>query len=224
LKKALLSKEETMEEERFEWEISGEGTEACTSPPVCPAYWGSPLPKDLHDGKSQGESVYSFSIKEGYYQDVALGGLKVCLPFNVSPGFPEVKGGWPALLFIDSNADDEQAKALEEIYRKGWMTRGEILKVKKGEISFTKELVNGGPAARFEVEISGVYRLKTQPLLTKDGRPRYINTARGGIVNIGASEVNEFKDKDLPRTWNRSGMTVTYWDFVLNPQRLYWMP
>ena len=213
-----------MAEERFEWQISGDCTEACTSPPVCPAYWGSPLPKDLHDGESQGESVYSFNIKEGYYQDVALGGLKVCLAFNISPGFPEVRGGWPSILFIDSKANDEQAKALEEIYRKCWVARGEILKVKRVEISFTKGLVNGGPAARYEVEIPGIYRLKTQPLLTGEGKPRYINTARGGIVNIGKSEVNEFKDRDLPHTWNRPGMTDTYCDFTLNPQKLYWMP
>ena len=37
---------------KMEWVVSGDCTEACTSPPVCPYYWGSSTPTDLHDGKN----------------------------------------------------------------------------------------------------------------------------------------------------------------------------
>jgi len=46
----------------------------------------------------------------------------------------------------------------------------------------------------------------------------------GGIINIGKSEVNEFRDADLPRNWNSPGMSTTYYDFVLNPKKLMWLP
>ena len=33
-----------------EWLLCGDCTEACTSPPVCPYFWGSSAPTDLHEG------------------------------------------------------------------------------------------------------------------------------------------------------------------------------
>lgn len=213
-----------MTEEKLEWMVGGDCVEGCTSPPVCPAYWMSPFPKDLHDGESRCEGVWSFNIREGYHRDINLGGLKVCYAFNSPTGFPEVGRPWNCILFIDDKANNQQAEALEEIYRTCWTVLGEVLKVKRAEIAFTKELVDGGPAARYAVEIKEVYRLKSEPLLTPDGKPRYIIGMLGGIINVGRSEVNEFKDVDLPRTWNRPGMSTTYYDFTLNPQKAFWMP
>ena len=213
-----------MNDKKFEWIITGECTEACTSPPVCPAYWRSPLPKDLHDGKSQCESVWSFHINRGYYGDTDLSGLHVCIAFNIPAGFPETTEKRPCIIYIDQRANDLQAKALEEIYRVASAQTYEVIKVKKAKISFTKELVNGGPAARHSVQINGVYELRAQPLLTKEGKPRQFNTIEGGTINVGKSEINIFKDRDLPRTWNRPGMTNTYFDFAISPSRPFWLP
>ena len=210
--------------EKYEWMVSGDCVEGCTSPPVCPIYWQSPAPKDLHDGKSQCEGVWSFNIREGYFGDVDLSGLKVCYGFNSPTGVPEVGRPWRCILFIDDKANNQQAEALEKVYRECWGLMGEVLKVKRGEISFTKELVNGGPAAKHTVGIKGIYTLKSAPLLTMNGKSRYINSMFGGIINIGKSEVNEFKDTDLPRTWNSPKMSTTYYDFILNPQKLMWFP
>lgn len=213
-----------MTEEKLEWMLKGECTEACTSPPVCPAYWGSPLPKDLHNGHSQCESVFSFHINEGHYRHTALRGLNVCVAFNISPEFPESPEPWPCIIFIDEKANDSQATALEKIYRIA-TSMWKVLKVKRAAISFTKEPLNGGPVARHRVEIPGLYSMKAQPLLTMDGsKPRQINGLNGGSINIGKSEVNEFKDADLPRTWNQPGMSNVYFDFTMTPQRLFWMP
>ena len=210
--------------EKSEWMVSGDCVEGCTSPPVCPIYWQSPAPKDLHEGKSQCEGVFSFNIREGYYRDINLAGLKVCYGFNSPTGVPEVSGPWKCILFIDKKANDQQAKALEEIYKECWGLMGDVLKVKRAEISFTKEPIDGSPAARHVVEINGVYNLKSTPLLTMDGKPRYINSMFGGIINIGKSEVSEFKDADLPRIWNSPGMSTTYYDFILTPEKLMWLP
>ena len=213
-----------MAEENPEWMVSGDCVEGCTSPPVCPLYWQSPAPKDLHDGKSQCEGVFSFSIGEGYRGDVDLAGLKVCYGFNSPTGVPEVGRPWKCILFIDERADDRQAEALGQIYTRSWGLMGDVLKVKRAVISFARESIGGGPAARHTVEIKGVYGLKSEPLLTMDGKPRYINSVSGGVINIGRSVVNEFRDADLPRTWNQPGMSTTYYDFVLTPKKPMWMP
>ena len=210
--------------EKYEWVLSGDCVEGCTSPPVCPIYWQSPAPKDLHDGKSQCEGVFSFNIREGYHRDIDLSGLKVCYGFNTPVGVPEVGRPWQCILFIDDKANNQQAEALEKIYEACWGLMGEVLKVKRAEISFAKELIDSGPAARHTVEIKGTYALKSVPLLTMEGKPRYINSMFSGIINVGKSEVNEFKDTDLPRTWNSPGMSTTYYDFILNPQKLMWLP
>lgn len=212
-----------MSEKKFEWMVSGNLVEGCNSPPVCPAYWGSPLPTDLHEGRSECEGVFSFNIREGYDGNVDLSGLVVSCPFNIPAPFPPPQRlPWKCVIYIDQKANARQAEALEKIFRAAWSRMAEVVKVKRAPISFTKELVNGGPAARHTVEIKGVYRLKSEPLLTRNGQPRYFNSMLGGLINIGKSEVNECKDPDLPRSWNRPGMSTTYFDFTLNPGKLYW--
>ncbi len=213
-----------MGQEKLEWMLSGDLVEGCTSPPVCPILWRSPAPKDLHDGKSQCEGVFNFHIQKGYYRNINLDGLNVSYGFNTPTGVPEVWWPWKCILFIDAVANNQQAEALEEIYKRCWEQRGEVLVVKRAEISFTKDLINGGPTARHTVEIKGVYNLRTEPLLTMDGKPRYINSIVGGIIYVGKSEINEFNDADLPRTWNRPGMSTQYYDFALTPEKLTWLP
>jgi hypothetical protein len=214
------------EKEPTDWMLKGQCTEACTSPPVCPAYWSSPLPKDLHDGKSQCESVWSFHIQNGYYGKTNLGGLNASIAFNIPPGFPENSATekWPSIIYIDQRANDSQTKAIEQIFRVATAERYRVISVKRAAISFTKELVNGGPAAKHSVKIDGVYEMAAQPLMTPEGKPRQINTRFGGTISIGKSETNRFQDTDLPRTWDRPGMTNTYLDFSITPTHLHWLP
>jgi len=215
-----------MAEEKFEWMVNGDCVEGCTSPPVCPAVWNSPTQAQFHQGRSECEGAWTFNIKRGYYGNTDLGGLIVQYAFNSPSPLPSPQQSpWKCIIFIDSRANKEQAEALENIFRTCWRTMGEVITVKRAKIEFNKELADGGPAARHTVQSNGLYKLVARPLRTRDRKPRYINSYFGGHMNLGISEVNEFNDPDLPRSrWNAPGMSVTYYDFIVNPKKLNWFP
>lgn len=216
-----------MAAEKMKWMISGDCTEACTSPPVCPYYWGSSTPTDLHEGINRCEGAFSFHIREGYHDDIDLGGLNAGLGFNTPVGGPAAQAPWKSILYIDAKADDKQAAALEEIFRTCWSRTGEVLKVKKTAISFSKEAVGdpANPGYRHSVTFEGYYSMKAEPLMTMNGLPRYISGMMGGKIYVGKSTENKYNDADLPRgSWDRPEMSNTYYEFSLNPGRLQWMP
>ncbi|MFC2021954.1 DUF1326 domain-containing protein [Chloroflexota bacterium] len=215
-----------MMERKFEWMVSGDCIEGCTSPPVCPGYWNSPMQAQIHDGQSQCEGVWTFNIMEGYYGNLNLSDLLVSYAFNSPSPFPAPQGTpWRSVIYIDEKANAQQVEALEEIYRICWKAMGDVIMVKKGKIEFKKEFVDGGLAARYAVRIEGLYNFIGRPFRTADKKPRYVSSYWGGHVNVGISEVNEFNDPDLPRgKWNAPGMSITYYDFVLNPDKHHWLP
>ncbi len=210
----------------LEWYVAGNCVEGCTSPPVCPAYWNSPLPAQLHDGHSQCEGVWTFSITEGRYRDIDLAGFLVSFGFNSPSPFPGEEGSpWRCVIYIGDDASAPQAEALEEVFRTCWGVMGDVIAVKRAGIQFDMQLVDGGQAARHEVGITGTYQFVSRPFRTTDNRPRYINSLWGGHINIGISEVNQFDDSSLPRgRWNAPGMSVTYYRFHLNPDKRHWLP
>jgi hypothetical protein len=213
-------------EEKFEWAVSGDLVEGCNSPPVCPAYWNSPLQAQFHGGRSECEGVWTFNVREGYLGDTDLSGSLVSFAFNTPSPFPpqEKSTPWRCIMFIDEKASPEQAEALEKIYRQCWEDIGDMIGVKRAKIEFQKELLDGGPVAKYTVHIAGIYDLVTRPFRTKDGGPMYINSRSGLIINVGRSEVNQFKDPDLPRgVWDNPGMSITYYDFTLNPKKRAWL-
>lgn len=216
-----------MAKEKMEWMVSGDCTEACTSPPVCPYYWGSSTPTDLHDGINQCEGAFTFHIKKGYHGDVDLGGLNVGFGFNSAIGGTAVRAPWKTILYIDSRADAKQAAALEKIFTVAWSNMGEVLKVKRAPMTFKKEPVGSAspPGYRHTVTWQGVYSLKAEPIMTMNGLPRYISGMMGGLIYVGKSTENKFNDPDLPRgKWDRPEMSNTYYEFTLDPEHLQWVP
>ncbi len=213
--------------EKMEWMVAGDCTEACTSPPVCPYYWGSSTPKDLHDGLNQCEGAFTFHIKEGYHGDVSLDGLNVGFGFNSPVGGMAARDPWKSILYIDSRADDRQSEALGKIFKTCWASMGDVLKVKRAPISFVKEPVGEGsePGYRHLVTWGDAYSMKAEPLMTMNGLPRYISGMMGGKIYVGKSTENKFNDADLPRgKWDSPEMSNTYYEFTLDPSRLQWMP
>jgi|GEM_PF-1696601 len=216
-----------MTEEKFDWMVSGDQVEGCTSPPVCPAIWNSQTQAQFHQGHSECEGVFTFNIRQGYYSNIDLSGLVVQYAFNSPSPFPpsDPKTPWLAIIVIDERADTRQAEALEKIFRTCWNELGNVIGVKRAKIEFSKEPVDGGPAARHTVISEGRHHLETRPFRTRDKKPRYVNSHLGGHINVGVSVVNEFNDPDLPRgQWNAPGMSVTYYDFHLSPKKLHWFP
>src|SRR4030042_1973623 len=186
---------------KMDWMISGDCTEACTSPPVCPYYWGSSTPKDLHDGKNQCEGAFTFHVKKGQYGDISLDGLNAGFGFNSPIGGTAVRDPWKTILYIDSRANDKQMAALKEIFKTCWAIMGEVLKVKRAWIFLLKEPVGNAPEPgyRHRVTWGKIYSLKAEPLMTMNGLPRFISGMMNGTIYIGKSTENKFNDPDLPR-------------------------
>ena len=216
-----------MSAEKMVWMVKGDCTEACPSPPVCPYYWGSSTPTDLHDGLNQCEGAFTFHIKEGYYGDIDLAGLNVGFGFNSPVGGFTTQAPWKTILYIDSRANDRQAEALEKIFTAAWSNMGEVLKVKRAPMTFKKEAVGTAspPGYKHEAEWQGAYSMKADPIMTMNGLPRYVSGMMGGPIFVGKSTENRFSDPNLPRgNWDRPEMSNTYYEFALNPEQLQWVP
>jgi hypothetical protein len=209
------------------WSLSGDCVEACTSPTVCPYYWGSPAPSDLHGGKDQCEGAFTFRINEGHNGEEELNGLLAGYGFNTGIGGPGSKDPWKCILYIDARATEVQGEKLEEIFRTCWNLAGQVLKVKKIQMLFLKKQMgtNSTNGYRHEVRWEGIYSLRAEPLRARDGTARYISGQTNGHIYVGRSLENSFNDSDLPRgRWDSPGMSNTYFNFYVDPDNQDWVP
>jgi hypothetical protein len=210
-----------------EWSLSGDCVEACTSPAVCPYYWGSSAPTDLHGGKDQCEGAFTFRIRRGYYEQEDLSGLLAGYGFNTGVGGPGSGDPWKAILYIDDTASEAQHECLRTILSTCWGLAGEVLKVKRASMVFTKEQAGSSPACgyRHSVQWKGIYTMKAVPITARDGMARYISGMTNAIIYVGRTTQNTFGDPDLPRgAWDSPGMSNTYFDFSINPSSVDWVP
>ena len=130
-------------------------------------------------------------------------------------------------MYVDENADDQQFKAIAEIFRISWARVGMLSKAKRAEFVFEKEAIGKTTAEgyRFRIECMGIYKLETEPLLTKLRQARFISGLETGIIYVGKSIINRFRDADLPRgIWDCPGMSNTYFGFIMNRAKLDWVP
>jgi hypothetical protein len=209
------------------WSLSGDCAEACTSPAVCPYYWGSSAPTDLHDGKDRCEGAFTFAIRTGHYEKVDLSGLMAGYGFNTGIGGGASGDPWKAVLYLDDRASSEQVRCLEVIFRTCWSLAGDIIKVKRAAISFSKERAGTHERSGFRhtIEWPGTYTMRAEPILARDGTARFISGMTNGVIYVGRSLENRFHDTDLPRgIWDRPGMSNTYFEFAIDPSRLEWVP
>ena len=210
-----------------DWELCGDAVEGCTSPPVCPYYWGSSVQKDLHDGKDQCEATFTLRIDKGHHKGLSLSGLNVGISFNTPENGQQSGNPWAAILYIDENADKDQFNALSRIFMKSWARVGKLSSVKRARIIYEKEALGESPVQgyRYRIECIGFYKLETEPLITSTGAARFISGLRGGIIYVGKSKINTYNDPDLPRgRWDKPGMSNVYFSFEMNPSKLDWVP
>ncbi len=198
--------------ERPLWRIRGDYVEGCVADPVCPAYLLQPFPKGYC------QACMTFHITSGYYGHTKLGGLTVVIAFHV-PGllFHETIGKIPGMVYIDSGANQVQAKCLEMIWRETWI--GPVEGIKKATIKYEKQLVDGGPADRFMVEIPGIFHLETEPMLDSSGQWTKLQNGPlfGGTIYLNKSKINRYNDPDFPYKWDVVGKSSTYFEFDCRP-------
>jgi hypothetical protein len=95
----------------MEWTISGSYLASCSCNLICPCpVDGAPTSED---GQCRGFLV--FSITDGSLDDTDLSGVNVAL-YNLFPS-NLTAGNWKVGLVIDDGASDEQASALERIFK-----------------------------------------------------------------------------------------------------------
>ena len=91
------------------WSLKGDYAESCNCDLMCPClYLQSPT-------KGFCEAMLVWDISEGNLGDVKLDGLKVSAWLH-APGPNLTDGGFQLALYIDENATDEQAAAIEELW------------------------------------------------------------------------------------------------------------
>jgi len=93
------------------WRISGSYLATCSCNLICPCPVDGPPTSE--DGQCRGFLV--FSVKEGSVDDTDVSGVNVAL-YNLFPS-NLTAGNWKVGLVIDEGASDEQANALERVFK-----------------------------------------------------------------------------------------------------------
>jgi len=93
------------------WRIAGSYVATCSCNLICPCPVDGPPTTD--DGQCRGFLV--FSVKEGSVDDTDVSGVNVAL-YNLFPS-NLTAGNWKVGLVIDEGASDEQASALEQVFK-----------------------------------------------------------------------------------------------------------
>jgi hypothetical protein len=94
-----------------EWNVSGTYAEACTDPPICGAFFGSPPCSETC------RKVMVFQVGRGRYRTTDISGLSAVVVVESPPGQATVSGNRRAWrkcdLYVSDRADSHQVKALE---------------------------------------------------------------------------------------------------------------
>src|SRR3954469_12265898 len=93
------------------WRIAGSYVATCSCNLICPCPVDGPPTSS--DGECKGFLV--FSVKDGNLDDTDVSGVNVAL-YNLFPS-NLTAGNWKVGLAIDEGASDEQASALERIFK-----------------------------------------------------------------------------------------------------------
>ena len=93
------------------WRISGTYLATCNCHLICPCPTDNPPVSD--DGQCRGVGV--FHVADGNLDDTDLSGVSACL-VNLFPS-NLTSGNWKLGVVIDESASDEQASALERIFK-----------------------------------------------------------------------------------------------------------
>lgn len=196
------------------WRLQGDYFEACNCETACPCIWFQP--------PSEGECklLVAWHIEQGYSDAVKLDGLNVVLACHARGHMKQ--GGWRAALYLDQQANDEQAAALAHIFSgqagghpallAGFV--GEMLGVRRTPMVYQAEanrrslLMAGTAEARIQA-IDGIgggqSTIANPPLCVVPSHPAVVAT----------SEVYRYRDHGYD--WEFSGRNGFFSPFVYHP-------
>jgi hypothetical protein len=130
------------------------------------------------DGKCQG--VIVLGVREGNLDDLDLSGANAALVYTI-PGQPS-GGNWTIGLVVDDGASDEQAQALERIFRgqEGGMWGdfsalvGEFLGMERAAVSVSD---GGSPSG----SVTGIGQIGLETFKDMEGNPTRVKNAAFGM-------------------------------------------
>jgi hypothetical protein len=96
------------------WQITGEYFENCSCDIICPCLVSVNAPMTSRPTQGHCAVMFAIHIDRGRYGDVPLDGLNVAM-MAYTPG-PMGEGNWKVAAYIDERANEEQGKALGEIF------------------------------------------------------------------------------------------------------------
>jgi len=187
------------------WSLKGEYAESCNCDLMCPCIFLQPPTKGFC------EAMLVWDISKGNLGDVKLDGLKVSAWLHAPSVLTD--GGFQLALYIDENADDAQAKAIEELWggkhggHLGVIASlvGKVIGVKKAAIEYK---MDGNSKT---LNVSGAGGFNMGGVESGDGKvaqcnfhPLAINPGYPVDVNLTTSQ--EYSDHG--RTWNTTAARV----------------
>ena len=197
-----------------DWKLEGKYFESCTCDLVCPCIFLQP--------PTQGycEAFVCWQIEKGHMDATDLSGLKVAAWLH-APGLL-TDGGWKLALYIDKNANDNQADALKKLY--GGEAGGHLAVIASlvGEVmgvhSANIEIDMG--AKRKELRVEGVGSVKMDAVEGEDGGDVLVSNhplavAPGFPIVVHKSEKLEYSDHG--KQWEQSGTVGLAAQFSYQP-------
>jgi hypothetical protein len=159
------------------WRITGSYLATCSCNLICPCPVDGPPTSE--DGQCRGFLV--FSVKDGSLEGTDLSGVNVAL-YNLFPS-NLTAGNWKVGLVIDDGASDEQASALERIFKGevggpfGEMSGlfGEFLGTERDSVTYSD---GDSPSASIGSSSAATFEAREGP----DGNPTTVKGAMFGFA------------------------------------------
>ncbi len=196
------------------WNITGELIETCNCNMLCPCWFGQPDLMLLD--QEYCATALLLRIREGSHDGVDLSGQNAVVALHF-PGPTLFDGNGTGRIYIDSDASDEQAAALETILQGAPGSGMEVpasltsswLPTRRAAITVTD--ADGEVAA----SVAGVGEIKSRRLVNELGKTmKLLNTAFSMAFGhkehegeLAPSNGTSWGDPDLPMVWDgRSGV------------------
>ncbi len=196
------------------WKVSGELVETCNCNMLCPCWFGQADLMLLDQGFCATSLL--IRIREGSHEGVDLSGQNAIVSFHF-PGPTLFDANGTGRVYIDENASDAQAAALETILQGASGGGMEVpasllstwLPTKRAAISVTDA------EGELTASVAGVGEMKSRRLVNDLGNKMKLQNAAFSLAfgheghegDLAPSDGTTWNDSDMPMSWKgRSGV------------------